>query len=87
MPPSSLPWKQVRDAKGHWYDAKVVDERGQGEERELKFHWHGWHARFDEWVLASSDRIVDEEEELPQSHCEWGSKRGADAGAAAGPAG
>jgi hypothetical protein len=76
MPPSSLPWRQVRDAKGHWYDAKVVDERGEGQERELRIHWHGWNAKYDEWIQATSDRILDEDEELPEEVHDWGSKRG-----------
>ena len=64
--PLPVRWKQVKDPRGHWYDAKIVGERGEGEEREVKVHYHGWKQSLDEWILASSDRILDEDEELPE---------------------
>ena len=33
------------DVAGTWYEAKVVDERGHGESRELLVHYKGWKAR------------------------------------------
>ena len=76
--PMPLPvrWKQVKDPRGHWYDAKIVGERGEGEEREVKVHYHGWKQSLDEWILASSDRILDEDEELPEEAHDWGTERG-----------
>ena len=45
------------DVAGTWYEAKVVDERGQGAARELLVHYNGWKARYDEWVGAGSGRL------------------------------
>ena len=44
------------DVAGTWYEAKLVDERGQGDARELLVHYNGWKARYDEWVGAGSGR-------------------------------
>ena len=74
--PLPVRWKQVKDPRGHWYDAKIVGERGEGEEREVKVHYHGWKQSLDEWILASSDRILDEDEELPEEAHDWGTERG-----------
>ena len=40
----------ARDQRGTWYAAKVMTERGDGEERELKVHFTGWRTSFDEWL-------------------------------------
>ena len=45
------------DVAGTWYEAKLVDERGQGDARELLVHYNGWKARYDEWVGAGSGRV------------------------------
>ena len=45
------------DVAGTWYVAKVVDERGHGDARELLVHYNGWKARYDEWVRAGSGRL------------------------------
>ena len=45
------------DVAGTWYVAKVVDERGQGDVRELLVHYNGWKARFDEWVGVGGGRV------------------------------
>ena len=45
------------DATGKWYAAKVVDERGEGDARELLVHYYGWKASFDEWVNANSYKL------------------------------
>ena len=47
----------VLDVTGTWYVAKVVDERGHGEARELLVHYHGWKARYDEWLGVGSGRV------------------------------
>ena len=36
---------EALDVAGTWYEAKVVDERGHGESRELLVHYKGWKAR------------------------------------------
>ena len=56
MPPSAL-WKQVKDPHGHWYDAKIVGERGEGEEREVKVHYHGWKFRALPYVGTRRRRV------------------------------
>ena len=45
------------DVAGTWYVAKVVDERGHGDARELLVHYNGWKARYDEWVGVGSGRV------------------------------
>tara|TARA_B100000795_G_scaffold186083_1_gene141370 strand:- start:1337 stop:5305 length:3969 start_codon:yes stop_codon:yes gene_type:complete len=45
------------DVAGTWYEAKLVDERGQGDTRELLVHYNGWKARYDEWVGVGSGRV------------------------------
>ena len=45
------------DKAGTWYESKVVDERGQGDARELLVHYSGWKARYDEWVGVGSGRL------------------------------
>ena len=48
---------QALDWAGHWYDAAVVGERGEGAAHELLIHYKGWKSRFDEWVGARSGRV------------------------------
>ena len=48
---------EALDEAGTWYEAKVVDERGQGAAREYLVHYNGWKARYDEWVGAGSGRL------------------------------
>jgi len=48
---------EALDVAGTWYEAKVVDERGEGAARELLVHYNGWKARYDEWVGAGSGRL------------------------------
>mgnify|MGYP006100620833 CR=1 FL=1 len=55
-------WVQALDAYNDWFDAKVVSERGEGEAREVKVHFHGWKPRWDEWILAESNRLKGEDE-------------------------
>ena len=45
------------DVAGMWYEAKVVDERGQGDTQELLVHYKGWKPRFDEWLGVGSSRL------------------------------
>lgn len=48
-------------AKPQWYESHIVDTRTEDEEGqpcdELKMHFHGWKAKFDEWVPRMSDRV------------------------------
>ena len=69
-------WVQAHDGRTGWYDAKIVDERGKDESREVKIHYNGWKHTHDEWLKASSDRILGEDEELPSEEYNWGSKAG-----------
>ena len=46
---------QACDRYGQWYNAKVVDERGEGANRKIKVHFPGWSKRQDEW--AGGDRL------------------------------
>lgn len=44
---------RAKDRVGNWYEAKVVDQRvGFHYQCQLKIHFKGWKARFDEWVDA-----------------------------------
>ena len=63
---------QAHDGCSGWYDALIIDERGEGEEREVKVTYFGWHSRYDQWVLAASDRLKGEDEELPEERRNWG---------------
>eukprot|EP00908_Phaeocystis_cordata_P025868 Transcript_8346.p1 GENE.Transcript_8346~~Transcript_8346.p1 ORF type:complete len:204 (+),score=36.25 Transcript_8346:46-612(+) len=45
------------DKEGIWYEAKIVDERGGGDERELLVHYKGWKSRWDEWLGEGSGRV------------------------------
>jgi hypothetical protein len=66
-------WVQANDNLSGWYDAKVIDERGEGTEREVLVHYNGWKKRFDQWILATSQRILGEHEELPEDdEHDWG---------------
>ena len=47
----------ARDSRGTWYEAAVVDERGDGASRQLHVHYNGWHKRHDEWVGVCSGRL------------------------------
>lgn len=44
----------AKDKHGHWYTAKVTNERGEGAARELRVHFLGWGVRYDEWVLEAT---------------------------------
>ena len=39
---------EALDGPGTWYEASVMDQRGQGDARELLVHYKGWKARYDE---------------------------------------
>ena len=70
----------ARDKRGTWYAAKVVAERGEGDEHELKVHFSGWRTRFDEWlrpaaVMKQSGPSV--EKQLAEAN--WSSTDGHDA--------
>ena len=43
---------------GTWYEAKVVDERGEGAAREYLVHYNGWKARYDEWVGVGNEELT-----------------------------
>ena len=48
---------EARDSRGQWYASKVVDVRVEGSIRELKVHFLGWKARWDEWISADTARL------------------------------
>merc|ERR1740139_1900793 len=48
---------EALDVASTWYEAKLVDERGEGDARELLVHYNGWKARYDEWLGAGSGRL------------------------------
>jgi hypothetical protein len=48
----------AEDSKGIWADAKVVGVRGgDGAQRELRVHFIGWNARYDEWIPTTDGRL------------------------------
>ncbi|KOO33990.1 cell division control protein 6-like protein [Chrysochromulina tobinii] len=51
---------EAKDPYGNWYVAKVIGVRGEGETREVKVHYMGWKARFDEWVHVGTGRLKPE---------------------------
>ena len=50
---------EALDEAGTWYEAKVVDERGQGAAREYLVHYIRWKSRYDEWMDSGRLRAVD----------------------------
>lgn len=44
---------RAKDYEGFWYDAHVVDLRGE----DVKVHFHGWNKRFDEWIAPKEQRL------------------------------
>ena len=75
----------ARDHVGKWYDARVVDVRGEGAERKIKVHFSGWSRRFDEWVGGGRVREVgsvddaaanDDEDSAEEHHELAGPSRG-----------
>ena len=70
-------WIQVLDPKFGWFDARVVAERGGESNREVKIHYNGWSKSTDVWLVATSERIKAEDEELSEEEeYDWGSKDG-----------
>lgn len=70
-------WVQAQDRRGHWYDARIVAERGTGESREVKVHYHRWKSRHDEWLAASGPRVLGEDADLPaRPSYRWTAKPG-----------
>ena len=69
----------ARDKKCIWYAAKVTAERGEGRHRQLKVHFLGWRARFDEWL---SPRLVTKRSKQPVcgqlAEANWSSSAGYD---------
>ena len=59
---------QAKDRKENWLSAKVFLERGEGESREVKVHFHGWSKKEDEWLLAGGDRLLPLGAPLPDQH-------------------
>ena len=59
---------EAEDCKGRWCDAKVTSERGSGNERQLKVHFHGFGSRYDEWISLGAGRL----RPLPGSGCASG---------------
>ena len=56
-PPSGGSLVEARDVRGVWCKARALETRGQGEQCEIRLHFLGWKARWDEWVPRASDRI------------------------------
>ena len=50
---------EAQDSRGSWYTATVRFVRGEGAEREVKVSFKGWARKWDEWLLASSARIIE----------------------------
>ena len=50
---------KARDRVGDWYEAKVVDWRGETGAIELKIHFNKWNSRFDEWIALGDGRLSD----------------------------
>jgi hypothetical protein len=43
---------QARDKHGHWYKAKVTQERWEGEARTVRVHVKNWNKARDEWIVT-----------------------------------
>ena len=56
---------QACDRVGAWLDAKIIAERGEGDAREVKVHFHGFAKRYDEWIAVSSDKLAPLAEQTP----------------------
>ena len=50
-------WVQAHDVRTGWYNARIRDVRGEPPD-EVLVHYHGWPRSHDEWLPASSDRII-----------------------------
>ena len=48
----------VHDGKTGYYDARIIAERGEGEGRQVKVHYNGYKKSNDEWLDATSERIL-----------------------------
>jgi len=55
MSVGTLVW--ARDACGDYYKATIKAERGVDDACEVRIHFHGWNATWDEWVPADSDGL------------------------------
>lgn len=47
-------WIDVKDTIDQWLEAEVIDVRDD----QIKVHYNGWGARWDEWIEMSSSRIA-----------------------------
>ena len=45
------------DVREMWCKATIIRTRGEGETLECYLHYHGWKARWDEWVPLRSGRL------------------------------
>ena len=44
---------EVEWKAGAWSAGKVVDERGEGKDRQVKVHYIGYKKRWDEWITTA----------------------------------
>ena len=65
MEPSVGKRVRARDARGDWYDAKIVAVDHAEEPAEVKVHYLGWNSATDEWIALADERILNEFDELP----------------------
>lgn len=47
-------WVDVKDAVGEWYEAQVLNTNGDY----VLVQYNGWNERWNEWIKASSSRIM-----------------------------
>ena len=64
---------RAKDHTGRWLKGKIVAQRGDPVVTEVKFHFTGWKARFDEWIEVGADRLLELDEKIPDA---WESKEG-----------
>ena len=43
------------DTFGEWFQAKVIEVE---DNLRVKIHYHGWPARYDEWLVVTSERLA-----------------------------
>ena len=48
---------QVLEVEPYWYNAKILDVRGEGDAIDVKVHYDGYKKRYDEWVPLADGRV------------------------------
>ena len=59
---------QARDRVGKWYEATIIDQRGEDDLREVKVHFMGFSKRYDEWIKLSENKLASLDSDTPDVH-------------------